>query len=99
MNANNYFNTGDSHEFVPQADTARQAVQALRGYAYQCMAAALEWVDMNENGRLYLEVAEDYAILADSALHATQVKDTKKSGVVTLNHAGVRQAINACRTR
>ena len=95
MNANNYINTGDSHDFVPQADTARQAVQALRGYAYQCMAAALEWVDMSENGRLYLEVAEDYAILADSALRATQVKDTKKSGVVTLNNAGVRQAINA----
>ena len=95
MNANMYFNSGDSHGFVPQADTARQAVHVLRGYAYQCLAAALEWVDISDNGRLYLEVAEDYAILADNALRATQVKDTKESGAVTLNSAGVRKAITA----
>ena len=95
MNANMYFNTGYSRESAPQADTARQAVHALKGYAYQCLAAALAWVDLCENGRLYLEVAEDYAIMADNALRATQVKDTKNSGVVTLNSTGVHQAINA----
>ena len=95
MNANTYFNAGDLHEFVPQADTARQAVHTLRGYAYQCVAAALEWVDLSENGRLYLEVAEDYAILANNVLCATQVKDTKKSRSVTLNNPGVRNAITA----
>lgn len=95
MNANKYFNAGDLQEFNLQVDKkARQAVHVLRGYAYQCVAAALEWVDLSEKGRLYLEVAEDYAILADTALHATQVKDTKKSGAVTLNSAGVRKAIN-----
>ena len=51
--------------------------------------------DISENGRLYLEVAEDYAILAVNALRATQVKDTKESGAVTLNSAGVRKAITA----
>ena len=96
MTANEYFNAGETQEFVPQANnTVHQAVHALRGYAYQCVAAALEWVDISENGRLYLEVAEDYATLADNALHATQVKDTKESGAVTLNSTGVCKAITA----
>ena len=95
MNADIYFNAGDSQEFVPQADAARQATHALRGYAYQCLAAALEWVDISENSRLYLEVAEDYAVLADNALQANQVKDTKESGAVTLNSTEVRKAITA----
>ena len=93
--ANMYFKAGDSHGFAPQSDKARQAVHALRGYAYQCLAATLEWVDISENGRLYLEVAEDYAILANDTLRATQVKDTKESGSVTLNSPGVRKAITA----
>ena len=95
MDANKHFNAGDSREFVPQVDTAHQAVHALRGYAYQCLAAALEWVDISEYGRLYLEVAEDYAVLADYALRAIQVKDTKESGAVTLNSTSVRKAITA----
>ena len=73
----------------------RQAVASLRGYAYQVAAAALAWFDLDASGRLYLEVAEDYATVAQQSLDAVQVKDTAESGSVTLNTEAVREAINA----
>jgi hypothetical protein len=60
----------------PIGDVERQAVASLRGYAHQVAAAALAWLDVDENGRIYLEVAEDYATVAQQSLDATQVKDT-----------------------
>lgn len=42
---------------------------------------------------MYLEVAEDYAVIANQALEAVQVKDTNRSGTVTLNTACVRDAV------
>ena len=95
MNEIKHFSAGDSHKYYPHADTASQAVHALRGYDYQCVAAALEWVDISEKSRLYLEVAEDYAVVVDGVLNATQVKDRKLSGVVTLNDSGICKAINS----
>ena len=44
---------------------------------------------------MYLEVAEDYATVAQHSLDAVQVKDTAKSGSVTLNTEAVREAIDA----
>ena len=82
-----------SEGFAPKVDTRRQAVDSLRGYAYQITAAALAWLDIEENGRIYLEVAEDYAIVADDALKAVQVKDTRASASATLNAPDVREAI------
>ena len=79
----------------PTGDTARQAVNALRGYAYQLVATVLAWLDIEHDGRIYLEVAEDYAILADRALRTVQVKDTKESETVTLNSSSVQRAIAA----
>jgi hypothetical protein len=79
----------------PIGDVERQAVASLRGYAYQVAAAALAWLDVGENGRIYLEVAEDYATVAQQSLDATQVKDTAGSGSVTLNTEGVRDAVDA----
>jgi len=79
----------------PIGDVERQAVASLRGYAYQVAAAALAWLDVDENGRIYLEVAEDYAIVAQQSLDATQVKDTAGSGSVTLNTEAVRDAVDA----
>lgn len=80
---------------VPQGDTARQAVASLRGYVYQALVTTLAWLDIEENGRIYLEVVEDYASVVDKALKAVQVKDTKGSGPVTLNSESVRNAITA----
>jgi hypothetical protein len=79
----------------PIGDAERQAVASLRGYAYQVAAAALAWLDVDENGRIYLEVAEDYATVAQQSLDATQVKDTAGSGSVTLNTEAVRNAVDA----
>ena len=95
MNNEHLFNAGATAQLVPEADTARQAVAALRGYAYQILATTLAWVDIDENSRLFLEVAEDYAIIADQALGAVQVKDTAASGPITLNSPSVHKAVAA----
>lgn len=92
MNEQGIFTSG-SDEFVPYGDEARQAIHSLRGYTYQVLAAALAWLDLTEHGRLYLEVAEDYAVVAQEVVNAVQVKDTQASGNVTLNTHSIRQAI------
>ena len=95
MSSNDLFNAGTAPEQFPKADAAHQAVDSLRGYAYQALATALAWLDIDENGRLHLEVAEDYATIAQQALSAVQVKDTKRSGPVTLNSKSVQNAVAA----
>ena len=87
------FGLGTAGDIRSLGDTARQAVDALRGYAYQVLATTLAWLDVDKNSRLFLEVAEDYAIVAGQALQAVQVKDTGGSRSVTLNSGAVRAAI------
>jgi hypothetical protein len=60
----------------PVGDVERQAVASLKGYAYQIAVAALAWLDIDENGKVYLEVAEDYAIVAQQSLE--QPKSRKR---------------------
>lgn len=60
----------------PRGDPRRQAIPALRGYAYQLYVSAVAWLDLGEGQELYLEIAEDYATVAGEALRAVQVKDT-----------------------
>jgi hypothetical protein len=79
----------------PRGDAARQAVDALRGYAYQLYATGLAWLGLGDGERLYLEVAEDYAVASREALAGTQVKDTAASGRITLQSQDVRAAIDA----
>lgn len=95
MNVDKLFNAGNTAGIIPEGDAARQAVNSLIGYAYQALAAALAWLDIDEKGRLFLEVAEDYAIVAEQALGAVQVKDTEGSGSVTLNSGNIRDAVAA----
>ncbi|WP_457095969.1 tetratricopeptide repeat protein [Lysobacter sp. P5_B9] len=85
--------TSGADGLIPQADAARQAIDSLRGYAYQVTAAALAWLDVEATSKIYLEVAEDYAVVAKDAISAVQVKDTQASGKVTLNTDSVREAI------
>ena len=75
------------------AKIARQAISSLRGYVYQALAAAVAWIDMPDNAALHLEVAQDYALLVSGALEAVEVKDTYRSGTVTLHSSNVRKAI------
>jgi len=91
----NIFTAGPSFDGTPAGDAARQAIASLRGYAYQIAASVLAWLDLQDNDRLYLEVAEDYAIVASDALKAIQVKDSRGSGSITLNSPSVRSAIAA----
>jgi hypothetical protein len=58
------------------------------------LASALAWVDLGEREQLYLEVAEDYAVVAEK-LSAVQVKDTAASGTVTLNSPNIHEAIQS----
>lgn len=73
----------------------RQAVHALRGYAYQVVAATLAWLNLADDGYLILEVAEDYATIANGVLQPVQVKDTARSGSVTLVSESVVKAIES----
>ena len=67
---------------------------SLRGYAYQLYASALAWIDLRSGEKLYLEVAEDYAVAAQDGLRAVQVKDTGSTSVTT-NSEGVQEALDA----
>jgi hypothetical protein len=87
------FTPGPTLVSEPVGDTARQAIHALRGYAYQVAASTAAWLDLNEDARLYLEVAEDYATVAADVLSAAQVKDTSASASVTLKSSYVHEAI------
>jgi hypothetical protein len=89
------FTPGPALDTPPVGEVERQAINSLRGYAYQVAASALAWLDLDETSWLYLEVAEDYATVAENALHATQVKDTAASGPATLQTESVREAIRA----
>lgn len=85
------FNSGPRLGAV-EGDPSRQAVASLRGYAYQLYATSIAWLDLREDGELYVEVAEDYAVVLGEALNAVQAKDTQAS--ITINSDGVREAIN-----
>lgn len=82
-----------------EEDAKRQAIASLRGYAYQLHQTLAAWIALPEDATLHLEVAEDYTtILRDpvsleTVLEATQVKDTRESGSVTLNSPDVLDAV------
>lgn len=79
----------------PVGDPSRQAVSALRGFAYQIYASALAWLSLGEGEILYLEVAEDYAVVAKNSLAGVQARDTAGSGAITIRNDGVIQTIDS----
>lgn len=84
---------------LPENEKKRQAIDPLRGYAYQIHQTASAWIDLSDNEELYLEIAEDHAKILKTnngvfrTLEATQIKDTSESGSVTLNSNDVINAI------
>lgn len=78
---------------TPVGERAREAIDSLRGYVYQIYQSALAWTELNEDEFLFLEVAEDYAIVAESALQAVQVKET--AGRVTINSKDIISSIDS----
>jgi len=78
---------------IPKGNEAREAVDALRGYAYQIYQSTLAWIELEPEGFLFLEVAEDYAVVAADALNAVQVKETQQN--VTINSDDILASIDS----
>lgn len=78
---------------IPKGDKAREAVDALKGYVYQIYQSALAWIELETEEFLFLEVAEDYAIVAHDALTGVQVKETDHS--VTVNSDDIIASIDS----
>lgn len=89
------FSAGPSLNSSPQGDPRRQAVASLRGYAYQLYVSALAWIGLHSRQVLFLEVAEDYAVVANGVLKGVQVKDTLGSGSITINNQDVLDALDS----
>ncbi|HEU0150919.1 MAG TPA: hypothetical protein VFR21_29100, partial [Bradyrhizobium sp.] len=87
------YSTGPRLTDEPRGDPAAQAIASLRGYAYQLYATALAWLDLRAGQELYLEVAKDYATVAENALNAVEVKDTQAS--ITINQQDVRDTFDS----
>ncbi|WP_338848815.1 hypothetical protein V8J88_07815 [Massilia sp. W12] len=77
----------------PQGDPARQALASLGGYAYQLYASCLAWLRLLPQQRLYLEVAEDYALQLQQAVQAVQVKNSASN--ISILSPDVLTAIDA----
>ncbi|WP_447761254.1 tetratricopeptide repeat protein [Sphingopyxis panaciterrae] len=77
----------------PRGDAGRQAVAALRGYAYQIYISAIAWLGLADQEMLVLEVAEDFAVASADALAGTQVKAT--AGNITLQSSDTRATIDS----
>lgn len=84
-------------EDLPDAligDEKRQAVDSLRGYLYQIWHSVAAWIDLGEDEALYLEGAEDFDVVSKQIASTNQIKDTAKSGNITLRSKDVLEAIN-----
>jgi hypothetical protein len=60
-----------------QRDESRQAIPGLRGYRYPILRTVYEWLDPKEGTRLYLDGAEDFAIVSFTTAEATHVKHSE----------------------
>ena len=78
---------------IPKGDVNREAIDALGGYVYQIYQSALAWIELEPDEFLFLEVAEDYAVLACNALIGVQVKETGHT--VTINSKDILTSIDS----
>lgn len=78
---------------IPRGNEAREAIDALKGYVYQIYQSALAWIELKPEEFLFLEVAEDYAVIAADALNAVQIKETARS--VTINSEDIIASIES----
>ena len=78
---------------TPLGNPEREAIDSLRGYVYQIYQSALAWTELESDESLYLEVAEDFAVVAKGALEAVQAKETARP--VTINSGDIIATINS----
>jgi tetratricopeptide (TPR) repeat protein len=76
------------------ANPRRQAHDPIRAYEYQMWQSVFRWVTLKPNEVLFLEKAEDFDVISADVAETTQVKDTARSGSVTLNSEGAIEAIS-----
>jgi hypothetical protein len=81
-----------SEEF--EHDRKREATDSIRGYVYQAYQSLVAWMHLKESEVLFLEGAEDFDIHEGDTVKATQVKDTARSGSITLRTPDVLKTIN-----
>jgi hypothetical protein len=94
----NFFSNGFSRitmtiTTIPRGNEAREAIDALKGYVYQIYQSALAWIELKPEEFLFLEVAEDFAVVAADALNAVQIKETAHS--VTINSEDIIASIES----
>lgn len=80
---------------LPDDQIKRQAIASLRGYVYQVYQTLNAWIALKEDEILLLEVAEDFAVIANDVLRCTQVKDNPSTGSVTLKTKSVTDTIKS----
>lgn len=78
---------------VPGEQRGRQAVASLGGYAHQLLTTIAAWMRLAPGQALLVEVAEDYAVVAEGALTMTQVKREGAGAALTLRREDARKAI------
>jgi hypothetical protein len=74
-------------------DASREAANAMRGFSYQILTSIREWIQLADDQALFLEGAEDLDIVEEDDATTIQVRDTSRSGNITLRTSGVVDAI------
>jgi hypothetical protein len=82
------------HSPLEVSNPKRQATDTIRGYEYQIWQSVLRWVTLKADETLFLEMAEDFDVTQDGTTETTQVKDTARSGSVTLNSPAAIESIS-----
>jgi hypothetical protein len=77
----------------PKGNESREAIASLGGYVYQIYQSALAWLELGTDEFLFLEVAEDYVVVAQNSLDAVQVKGTGNK--VTINSDDIVASIDS----
>lgn len=75
-----------------EAEQARQATDAIKGYIYQIWQSLYKWIHLADEEILYLEGAEDFDVLSPDKSVTTQVKDLSKT--LTLRSPEITEAIS-----
>ncbi len=78
---------------VETREKGRQAIGALRGFAYQIYQTVSAWHDLKNDQQLFIEVSEDFAIASAASLNAVQVKDVQ--GSISLATEEAAKTLNA----
>ena len=89
----------DSSSECLRSDPRRQAVSSLKGYVYQIWHSVYRWITLGKDDVLYLEGAEDLDVLGPEKAEAIQVKNTKRSGSVTLSFPNMRKPMTSWSSR